>query len=173
MEEKFCKSLKSGNLEAYNKLFETHYLLLFNYAYKLSNDRDISQDIVQESFIKLWIYRKNIKPHLSIGNYLLKICFNEFLIHDRKWKRENSFLYRGHIETAYEIIVSTDQKPSKIENLVEAINELSPRCKEALTLSKFDNMKHKDVAKKMGISIKTVENHISKAYNEIRNRLKS
>lgn len=172
MSESFSQSLKNGNLDAYNKLFKMHYSKLYNYAYKLSNDNDIAQDIVQESFIKLWIHRKNIKPHLSIKNYLLKICRNEFLIYVRKKKKERAFLDQIKIETAYEVLLEVDQKPSKIEAVNKSINGLPPRCREVIYLSKFENMKYRAIAKKMNISIKTVENHVSRAFVKLRKDLK-
>ncbi len=172
MSKEFHKQLKNGGLEAYNKLFTTHYSKLFNYAFKLSNDKDIAKDIVQETFIKLWLHRKNIKPELSISNYLFKICRNEFLIHARKKKKETAFLDQLKIEAAYEIFASTDQESSRIEALKRIINMLPPKCKEVFLLSKYENMKYKAIAEKMGISIKTVENHISKAYSELRKGMK-
>lgn len=171
MGEAFSKSLKNGSLKAYNELFSTHYSKLFNYALKLSNNEDIAKDIVQEAFIKLWLHRENIKPDLSISNYLLKICHNEFLIHARKKKKEKAFLDQLKIETAYELFISTEQEPSRIEWLNEAINKLPPKCKEVFKLSKFEKMKYKAIAEKMEISIKTVENHVSKAYRELRKNL--
>ena len=172
MSESFSQSLKNGDVDAYNKLFKTHYSKLYNYAFKLSNNEDLTQDIVQETFIKLWIHRKRIKPNLSISNYLLTICRNEFLSHARKRKKERAFLDQIKIETAYEVSLEDEQKPSKIEDLNKSISALPPRCKEVIYLSKFENMKYIAIAKKMNISIKTVENHMSRAFVKLRKDLK-
>ncbi|WP_291870195.1 RNA polymerase sigma-70 factor [Maribacter sp.] len=171
MNEEFSKSLKNGDLNAYNKLFNTYYSRLFNYALKLSNDKSVAKDVVQEAFIKLWLSKQNIKPDLSIGNYLLKICHNEFLIHARKRKKERALLDKIKIETTYEMFTSNEDEVSRIDMVKEGIDKLSPKCKEAFILSKYEKMKYKVIAEKMGISIKTVENHISKAYSELRKNL--
>ena len=168
MNEEFSKSLKKGDLKAYNKLFNTYYPKLFSYALKLSNDKSVAKDIVQEAFIKLWLNKQNIKPDLSIGNYLLKICHNEFLIHARKRKKERALLDKIKLETTYEMFTSHDHELSRIDKVKKVIDKLSPKCKEAFILSKYEKMKYKAIAEKMGVSIKTVENHISKAYNELR-----
>ncbi|MEE9361448.1 MAG: sigma-70 family RNA polymerase sigma factor [Cellulophaga sp.] len=70
------------------------------------------------------------------------------------------------------MFASTEQGSSRIEALREAINKLPPKCKEVFILSKFEKMKYKVIAEKMGISIKTVENHMSKAFKELRKGLK-
>ena len=171
MNEEFSKSLKKGDLKAYNKLFKTYYPRLFSYALKLSNDKSIAKDIVQEAFIKLWLNKQNIKPELPIGNYLLKICHNEFLIHARKRKKERAFLDKIKLETTYEMFTSDEDELSRIDMVKKGIDKLSPKCKEAFILSKYEKMKYKVIAEKMGISIRTVENHISKAYGELRKNL--
>ena len=94
MNKNTSNQLKNNDLNAYNKLFEMHYSSLFNYALKLSNNKSLAKDIVQEAFIKLWLNRHNINPDLSIGNYLLKICHNEFLMLARKKKEKKHYLIK-------------------------------------------------------------------------------
>ena len=168
MNEEFSESLKKGNFKAYNELFDTYYPRLFNYALKLSNNKNIAKDIVQEAFIKLWLNKEKIKSDLPIGNYLLKICHNEFLIHVRKKKTERAFLDKIKLETTYEMFTSNEQETSRIDHVKKIINNLPPKCKEVFILSKYEKMKYKSIAEKMSISIKTVENHISRAYSELR-----
>ena len=171
MNKNNSKKLKNNNLNTYNKLFEIHYSSLFNYALKLSNNKNLAKDIVQETFIKLWLNRHNINPDLSIGNYLLKICQNEFLMLARKNKREKALLDQIKFETAYEMFSSSEHELSPIDEVKKTIDKLPPKCKEAFVLSKLKKMKYKDIAKRMGISPRTVENHISKAYKELRKNI--
>ncbi|MFV0248753.1 MAG: RNA polymerase sigma factor [Tenacibaculum sp.] len=173
MDKEFSKSLKRGDLKAYNKLFNTYYPKLYNYTLKLTNNTSVAKDIVQETFIKLWLNKQHIKPHLSVVNYLVKICHNEFLMHVRKTNKDRALLDALKAEAAYEILCASNDEHSASDNIKKAIDKLSPKCREAFMLSKYDKMKYKDIAKKMGISVKTVENHISKAYNELRKNLSS
>ncbi len=89
----------------------------------------------------------------------------------RKKEKEKKLLDQLRLETAYEMFISIESEPSRIERLKEAINKLPPKCKEVFILSKFEKMKYKVIAENLGISIKTVENHISKAYSELRKNL--
>ncbi|QTD37876.1 RNA polymerase sigma factor [Polaribacter batillariae] len=91
VEKELSKYLKEGDLNAYNTLFKTHYNKLYGYAFKLCNNSYQAKDIVQETFIKLWLNKEKIKTELSISNYLLKICHNEFLIHLRSKKKKRLF----------------------------------------------------------------------------------
>lgn len=172
MDHKFAKSLKEGDLEAYRVLYDTYYARLYNYAVKLSNDRNLSKDIVQESFLKLWLNREKIKPDLSLSNYLLKICLNEFLAHRRTKQKESVFLDKIKIDKVYEMLLPMDGDTSHVDQVKKVIEGLSPKCKEAFILSKYENMKYKAIAEKMGVSIKTVENHIAKAHSELKEKLR-
>lgn len=171
VEKEFSKSLREGNLNAYNNLFKSHYNKLYGYALKLCHNSNLAKDIVQETFIKLWLNKEKINPELSISNYLLKICHNEFLNHLRSKKKEEAFLEQIKIETAFEMFTFSENESSKENDVKKMINKLSPKCKEALVLSKYENKKYTEIAFIMGISVKTVENHISKAYSELRKNL--
>lgn len=172
MDIEFAKSLKEGNLKAYGELYKSHYPRLYNYAFKLSNDQNLSKDIVQETFIKFWLNRQNIKPDLSLDNYLLKICLNEFLGDRRTKQKERAFLDKVKIEKVSEILLPMDDETSLIDQIKKTVEGLSPKCKQAFILSKYENMKYKAIAEKMGVSIKTVENHIAKAHAELRKKLR-
>ena len=151
-------------LEDFNKLFQSHYNVLLKYVIKLCNDSEIAQDIVQEAYIKLWNKRAKINTDLPIHSYLFKICYNEFLQFLRKKKVENNFLDDLKYKHTTEIYLETYiLKTDKEEQIKKAIEKLPKRTKEAFLLSKYDNLKYKEVAQIMKISVKTVEKHISKA----------
>jgi RNA polymerase sigma-70 factor (family 1) len=153
--------IKSGDVLAYNELFEKSYSKLFNYILKLSNNTDVTKDVVQEAFIKLWKKRALINSDFSIENYLFKICYNEFLIHIRRKNKEKSLLDELKFEIAYDLYIDNDT--SQINKINQAIDKLPTRTKEAFILSKYNNLKYKEIAVEMDISIKTVEKHVSKA----------
>lgn len=171
--KELSKHLKEGDLKAYNILFDTYFSRIFNYALKLSNDDALAKDIVQDTFVKLWTKREQINIELSIGNYLYKICKNEFLGYLRDKKKERAFLDEIKIETTYQMHLEPEDNVARINRLRAAIEKLSPKCKEAFILSKYENLSYKDIAEKMNISIKTVEVHISKAYSQLRKGLMS
>jgi len=157
------KSLINNDLRHFNELFHSHYLLLYNYVLKLSNCSEIAKDVVQEAYIKLWNKRQNLDSNLCVENYLFKICHNEFLIYIRKKKKDNSLLDELKFDIAQKIYTPFDHTESKINQIEIVLAKLSKRSREAFVLSKVDNLKYNEIAEEMGISVKTVEKHISKA----------
>lgn len=156
----------------FQNIFHKYYEWLCNYVIKLSGDPALADDIVQEVFIRFWEMRKEIEIHSSVKYYLLKTCHNQFLQHVRKNKREVSLLEEIKWETLSDIQVENKEEQSKKIHLLRTVlGELPPRCKEAFLLSKYNKLKYTEIAEEMGISVKTVEIHISKALSVLRKNI--
>lgn len=171
IDKKFIKKLKSGDELAYKKLYDEYYVWLCNYIYKLCNNKKLSEDIVQETFVKLYQKRKKILIKHNLKNYLFKSCYNQFL----EYLRKNKLKYDVLHTIKWEVIADTynnqeDIKYEKLDQIYKLIEELPPKCREAFIKSKLDRLKYKDIAKDMGISVRTVENHISKALKFIKSK---
>jgi len=80
----FVKGLKKGNSKAYTYLVETYHHRLCTYAYGLIGDHDLSEDIVQNVFIKIWKQREKLKDDVDLKNYLYKSVYNGFVDQYRK-----------------------------------------------------------------------------------------
>ena len=89
----FVEKLKNGDNNAYTLLMNDYYKNLCGYANLFTKDPSKSEDIVQNIFVKIWIYRKKIDPNISIKKYLYKSVYNEFIDQYRKnsllshWKK--------------------------------------------------------------------------------------
>ncbi|HZJ21589.1 MAG TPA: RNA polymerase sigma-70 factor [Pricia sp.] len=168
-EDALLKGLRKGNASAYNELFTEYYVWLCNYIFTLSNDRGLSEDIVQETIINIWEKRKRISVQHSLKNYLFRSCHNRFLAHVRKKKVKFDFLDQIRWDVLAEVRVEPEvRQNSKIQKLHRLIDELPPRCREVFVKNKLEKRKYKEIAVEMGISIKTVENQMSKALNFLR-----
>lgn len=166
--------LRKDDALAYKELFETYYSWLCNYVCSLCNDPVLAEDLAQETMIKFWEKRKNIKVETSLKNYLFRTCHNEFLQHIRKKKIKVDFLDQVRwdvLSAAYEEEKAPDS--SRTDKLYQLINQLPPKCKEVFILNKLERRKYKEIAKDLGISIKTVENHMSKALSFMRKHASS
>ncbi len=129
---------------------------------------------MQEVFIRIWEQQEVIKVHSTIKYYLLRCCHNQFLQHIRTIKKEISLLEEIKWETLHDLHTEPKEKESaKISLLNAVLDQLPPRCKEAFLLSKYNKLKYKEIAEEMGISVKTVEIHISKALSVLRKNLSS
>lgn len=171
IDEIFIKKLKHGDEVAYKMLYEKYYQWLCNYVFKLCENKKLSEDIVQDMFMKFYVKRKSINIKTSLKNYLFTSCHNEFLQHLRKKKIKFDDLDK----IKWEVIANSmnpeeNLKEEKVKQLHLLIDELPPRCKEIFLKCKLEQFKYKDIAEELDISVKTVENQMSKALKHLKKR---
>ncbi len=162
-QEKLLHKLRDGDLKAYALVFDKHYAWLCNYVFKLSHDRALSEDIVQDVFLKIWEQKKTINISSSLKNYLFKSCHNQFLMHVRREKVHRDMLDNIRWDLLFDRYTDESEYNSKREKLFELLEKLPPRCREIFVKNKLENRKYREIATEMQISIKTVESQMSKA----------
>lgn len=165
--------IKKGNKKAFKFVFEAYYEPIFIFVQNLTKDRFQSEDIVQDSFIKLWNNRSKIDDNTSIKNYLYKIAYNRFIDKYRKNQRKQMLQQEWYFQKIVEISEESNSiKTRKLEKLKREVDLLPPKCREIFVLSKFDGLKYKEISTKLNISIKTVENQIGIAFTKLRKEFK-
>ena len=165
------KALKQGKEIAYNFLIESYQQKLHAYAYGLTKDHDLSNDIVQNIFVYIWKKRMNLKDDFSVKNYLYRGVYNECIDYYRKRKAVTA-LEKKYIDALNHIVEEVDE--SSLEKLIslvkKEIENLPPKCKKTFILSKQEGLTNIEIAEYLNISIKSVEAHITKAFSILRNR---
>ena len=168
----FLKSLKKGESKAYTFLVETYHHKLCLYAFSLINDHDLSEDIVQNVFIRIWKTRQKLKDDFNFKSYLYKSVYNEFIDQYRKQKNVLA-LEKKHIDALSFIVEEEDEK--SLERLIKLvkkeIQKLPPKCKQTFLLSKHEGLTNIEIADYLNISTKSVEGHITKAFSILRKTL--
>ena len=153
-------------------LFNDYYTILCRKAYRIVNNKEISEDIVQDVFFKLWDRRNKIVITNSLEAYLNRMVFNESISFLRRNK--NLLEFSDEIEqsgTNHGPINTIEQK--ELNTIInDAINKLPPRCKTIFLLSRFEDLTYKQIAEQLNISVKTVENQMGKALKVLRKTLK-
>lgn len=183
LEKKILLRFKSGDQKAFEYIFKSFYSPLCLYASDLLRDDGLAQEIVQESFINFWEKRKNLEINQSLKSYLYRMVHNHCISYLRSDKT------RQTKKTEFEETVKAEQKiidaisddlvidqyfKSNIENVVEAtIDNLPTQCKEVFLLSRFESLSHKEIAKKLDISVNTVKVHISKALRRLEEAMRN
>lgn len=164
------------NRADFESLFRTHFTPLTNIAYSFVRDRDTACDIVQHVFIKLWDNLEKVNITSSEKSYLHRAVINTSLNYIEKNKRItlHEDFTRFENKVTYESYDTDKDEKDKLLNklLLEAIDELPPKCKAVFVLSRIDGMKNSEVASHLDISLKSVEKHIGKALKYLRQRLK-
>ncbi|WP_223154803.1 RNA polymerase sigma factor [Aestuariibaculum sediminum] len=167
--ESLIHQLQIGDEGAFTYLINTYHKPLFIYALNLSKDEATAEDIVQNTFLKTWKYRKKLNPELQIKNLLYKSTFNNFISHYHKEKSLQS-LDDTYIEAVNETIEDDNAEilSKKIALVTKGIEQLPAKCKEIFLLSKKEGLTNNEIAEYLNISIKTVEGQITKAYRILR-----
>uniref|UniRef100_UPI003217C801 RNA polymerase sigma-70 factor n=1 Tax=uncultured Draconibacterium sp. TaxID=1573823 RepID=UPI003217C801 len=175
------KKLLSGDEEAWIDLFKEHYVSLCAYSRRYVGRKDIAEEIVSETFFKIWENKKTIDISTSLKSYLFQAVANNSLYHLRKLKREEKLadyfsetenINIGFTETAENITEQSLLMQELNTRIEDAINQLPPQQQTAFRLKRFEGKKNKEIALEMGIAVKTVEMHLSKAMTSMRENLK-
>ncbi|MCQ2182375.1 MAG: sigma-70 family RNA polymerase sigma factor [Bacteroidales bacterium] len=140
-------------------LYKQYFRQLCIYSLHITENVGASEDIVQEAFVGLWNHRETVK---DVRSYLFSSVRNGSLTYLRRSNPSMDILN-------VEITDETLEKDSEIEvKMWSAIEALPMRRREILLMSKRDGMKYEDIAIKLGISVNTVKNQISKALKDIK-----
>lgn len=158
---------------AFELVFKTHYKNLYAYAFTILKDEEEAEETVQQVFFKLWERSEQLSIPGSVAAYLYRAVHNEslnFLKHQK--------VKEGHrLHVAYSMKNKSEQPQGRMikkeleEKFREALNELPEQCRTVFQLSRFEDMKYRDIAGKLDISVKTVENHMGKALKILRTKL--
>ena len=171
-ELKLQDALEKGNADALAYLMDTYHQPLCLYVYSLSSDHEQAKDIVQSVFLKVWEERHKVKTVKSLGNYLYKSVYNRF---SNQWRKDKRMLRieERHLEALNEIVMNDDREvlQRQIELVKSEIQNLPPKCKQTLLLSKQEGLTNIEIAAFMNVSIRTVESHMNKAFKLLRERL--
>ena len=154
---------------AFEELFRAYFTPLMVFARKFLKDEDEAREVVQKVFISLWEKREEIDLTSSIKPYLFTSVHNRSLnvIRDRK-----KFSDEEIPDMAGDWDVSAQIETMELEQKIkEAIDSLPEKCREIFELNRFDGLKYSEIASQLGISVRTVENQISKALKILREKL--
>ncbi len=176
--EDYHIKISQGDKSAFDAFFRTYYILLRNYAFKIVKDFSLAEDIVQDTFFNIWVKREQLSNVKNIRAYVRTVVHNESISALRK-KIDKGFAIDGstiyEFEKLYaEILQYHDTTLSKELSLKvgESIELLPAQCRTVFILSRSFGFKNKEIADQLGISVKAVEKHITKALAHLREHLK-
>ncbi|MEM9142833.1 MAG: RNA polymerase sigma-70 factor [Bacteroidota bacterium] len=169
-EAALIKGIRKGDTRAYGHLFTHYYEWLCNYILKLSGNPSMSEDVVQEVMLALWEKRAQLRITGSVKGYLFTCCRNQFLQQVRKEKRRIDLLdkIQWEVISAEYPEYQEESKPQSQSRLKVLLEKLPPKCKEIFIMNKLERKKYREIAEDLDISVKTVENHMSKALRIVR-----
>lgn len=164
------KMLQTDSENAIELIFNEHYAYLCRVCNNMIRDGEQSEDIVQEVFHDFWKKRNSIDINTSVRAYLKRAVVNKTLnyIRDKKFKYQEEVDDHQDIFSSQPTILEQMDLEVLEEKIGNAIDALPERCRIIFTMSRFEEMSYKEIAGNLDISIKTVENQISKALRLLR-----
>ncbi len=165
--------LRKGDMKAFDALFRKHAPKLLRFSISLTGNRDDAEEIVQETFLKVWEQRGAIDETRRFDAYIAVIARNA--IYDRFRRKLTERKYSERIGEALYRYVS-DENDLHIKELrsimLKSFDRLSPQQREILIL-KSKGFGNDEIATMLGISKRTVEAHLNKAYAALRTELRA
>ena len=167
------QGLQKQDEAAFEVVFKTHYKNLRAYAFTITNDNAAADEMVQNVFFKLWERTETLTISGSIAAYLYRAVNNEslnYLKHLKVRAQHQLFVRQRNEESTAG--AATDVQVKELElKLRQALNELPEQCRTVFQLSRFEELRYREIADRLQISVKTVENQIGKALKILRTRL--
>ncbi|MCG8309185.1 MAG: sigma-70 family RNA polymerase sigma factor [Cytophagales bacterium] len=168
---------RKGNVSAFEMIYERNINMLSNYGNRMSRDKDMVKDAVQDMFVDLWRNRANLGPTDSIKYYLIK-AFRRNLVKKiaaaRKFdsQEEVKTEYEGSFDLAHdESLIAAEIERSKRNELNEQLEKISPRQKEALFLRFYGGLDYAEISETMGINQQSAYNMVFRALELLRERM--
>jgi len=169
-DQNLVESIKNSNQGVFELVFNFYYSGLVVYADQIIKNTDVSEDIVQSVFMKLWESRETTDIH-SFRSYFIQCVKNRCIDHLRNQQVKNRFDNRP--PEAVQLVMDEDlwTKTELTELIEKSIESLPPRCREIFRMSRYENLKIAEIADQLKISKRTVETQISKALKILRIKL--
>jgi RNA polymerase sigma-70 factor, ECF subfamily len=174
IERDIVDGIVEGDEMAFEGLFKSFFAELTIYAARFVEDRENAEEIVQDIFFNLWNNRLKLNINTSIKAYLYttvrNTCLN-LIKHKKVESKYREYFSRQLHEDELQPEDWMDGNELQ-EKITATIEKLPPERKKVFVMSRFDNLKYKEIAEKLDISVKTVENQMGKALKFLREELK-
>jgi RNA polymerase sigma-70 factor (ECF subfamily) len=161
--------LKSKPEVALRSLYSSYYRYVCSIVFKMIGDGTVAEDISQEVFVELWKRRETLDVNTSLKGYLRKIAVNKTLNHIRSkrmdFEQEDAILHVPSSEKSSQNVLEAEDLQNAINKAVE---DLPERCRIIFGLSRYEEKTYREISEELEISIKTVENQMSKALKFVR-----
>lgn len=151
-------------------LFREHYVSLCNDVNRLLRDESLSEDLVQEVFIKVWEKKNEVDMNDRFIYYLKRSCYHAAL----KYLNSKNYQLDTDSNEQFETPSQTDEdllSKELQEKIQRALTSLPEKTQLIFTLSRYEELTYKQIAEHLNLSIKAIEKHMGKALQQLRTSL--
>jgi RNA polymerase sigma-70 factor (family 1) len=162
--------IKAGDLDSFNILFERYWEKLFATVFSVCPDTEVCSEIVHDIFLNLWLKREKLQIEYFKG-YITASARYQIYRHLKNIKRK-SIEYRDDLDFGNLVAVNDGESNIRYRELEkkveEELEELPSRCREIFTLSRMEQLTNDEIAARLDISKRTVENQLTYALRHLR-----
>jgi RNA polymerase sigma factor (sigma-70 family) len=167
-DREIMEEVKGGKVEKLAILFERHHVPLYNFFLRLTGNQNVSEDLVQDVFFRILKYRHTYQGQSKFTIWMYQIARNAHIDHLRKRKEELPLEEQWDEAAAKEPSPYEEvEKGHDIALLNQALARLPLKKREILVLSRFQNMKYREIAELFGWQIGTVKASVHRAVKEL------
>ncbi|HSI76847.1 MAG TPA: RNA polymerase sigma-70 factor [Lunatimonas sp.] len=157
----------------FEQVFKEHYGALHAYANVILKDSTGAEEVVQTVFLKLWEKRSGLRITTSLKAYLYKAVYHYSLNHIKHQKVRQRHWEQTHYTMNQQLSADNSQimegqEQELVKRIQQTLGALPEKCRMVFHLSRFEELKYNEIAERLGISVKTVEAHMSKALKTLR-----
>jgi RNA polymerase sigma-70 factor (ECF subfamily) len=165
---KHTAAIKNSDTLAFEQVYIDNYERLYTYYLRKTGSSFIAEELSQETFIKLWIYRKSLSEDIPIAAQIFRIAKTIFIDTLKKKKLETVSIEDAHGK--YFSNEGGDLLETKefAQMLHGAVNNLPPIRQKVFKMSREEGLSHQAIAEQLAISPKSVNNHITKAIQQLK-----
>jgi RNA polymerase sigma-70 factor (ECF subfamily) len=156
--------------EAFEEIFVNYYESLYGYAFSILNSELPAEEIVSDVFYKLWLKKDKLKIDTSLPGYLYKSVYNACMDNIRHNKTKQIFKRESLNQPSENTLNAVNEVNAKDfqKHLRNALLQLPEQCRTVFQLNRMEELTYNEIARRLGISVKTVEAHMSKALKRLR-----
>ena len=154
----------------FKMIYDTHFDDLRRYLIYRSGDQDLSGDIAQNVFMKVWTKKIELASG-NIKSLLFKMATDEFISHIRRKKVERAYSDSIDLRLVQESDSGDDELKDKKEQFKKALNQLPEKQRTALLMNKMQGLTYKEIAESLNLSAIAIEKRISQALGTLKQNL--
>jgi len=165
----------NGDEMAFKQLFGLFENGLSRFTYSILKNKELSEEVVSDVFFKIWVHRAKISEIENFKAYLFTSARNISLNYLNKEKRDKALLLEDIVVALpiNEICPESELISKELKEIIgNAINHLPERCKLIYSLAKIEQLKYKEIANILDISVKTIDQQLSIAIRKFGNEIK-
>jgi RNA polymerase sigma-70 factor (ECF subfamily) len=173
-QENYILQLKAGDAFFFEMVFIEYHSKVYFFVLNKTKSTFIAEETVQETFIKLWRYRYTLNENIPLSTQIFHIARSvliDILRKDANHKKMVLNLKRSTPVFAINDLAKKIDLNDLDKQVRVAVSNMPAARKKVFEMSRFRGMSHQEIAKELSLSVKTVENHISRALKQLRKSL--